>query len=168
MTKSQKTSNVGSPPSFVVEPGVGSKNLHIGQTEEEVLTVLGKPENVTRKYKGQYFYDYPSKGLEVDFGKSGGRVKYLYFFRSGVRGNQGANVVTTHGIRPGAPRRRVLELLGEPQERGAPVELNSGSRFGEWFSYASGLNVQFGEDKRVDMITVTRPHNLPGRSRRRV
>lgn len=143
---------------LVIEPGFGSDDLHIGQTEQEVLTVLGKPESVTRKYKGQYFYNYPSQGMEIDFGKRGGRTKFLYFFRSGVRGNQGAKVVTSHGIKPGDRQRRVLEVLGDPQKAGPATVLNSGTRLGEWFSYASGLNLQFGEDRRIDMITVTKPY----------
>jgi hypothetical protein len=81
----------------------------------------------------------------------------MYFFRSGVRGNQRAKVVTSHGIKPGDTQRRVLDVLGSAHKVGPPAVLNSGTRFGEWSSYASGLNFQFGEDGRIDMITVTKP-----------
>jgi len=140
-----------------VKAGFGSAALHIGQTEEEIKSVLGKPESRTRKYKGEYYYNYPAKGVELDFGKPGGRVKRIFFFRMGVRGNRQAQVVTDAGIKPGDTRERVLGLLGDPSEQGKPVVLNSGIRFGEWFRYSSGVNFEFGEDGRLDMITITSP-----------
>ena len=152
-----KDSNASSAklPEWVVRSGIGADSLHIGQTEQEVLTVLGSPESTTRKYEDQYYLNYPTQGLEIDLKEHGGRIKYLYFFRSGVRGNNGARVVTSKGIRPGDTRQRVLDLLGDPDEKGSPVDLNSGTHFGEWFRYANGINFQFGKDDRVDMITIT-------------
>lgn len=144
-----------SPDTSVIKPGFGSNALHIGQTESEVIAFLGKPESRTRKYEGQYFYNYPNQGLEVDFGKRGGRVEYIFYFREGVRGNAQANVGTDCGIRLGDTKEHVLKAYGDPDEQGAPVVLNSGSRFGEWFRYRAGINFQFGADERVDMITVT-------------
>jgi len=141
----------------ILKPGFGSDALHIGQSEAEVIAVLGKPESRTRKYKGQYFYNYPLRGLEVDFGERGGSVKYIFYFRGGIRGNRQAEVVTDVGVAPGDVRDKVLQLLGPPDERGAPVTLHSGTRFGEWFRYRSGINFQFGDDGRVDMITITWP-----------
>jgi hypothetical protein len=146
-----------------VKAGFGSQTLHIGQTEEQVQSVLGKPESRTRKYKGQYYYNYPGKGIEIDFGKPRGRAKHIFFFRKGVRGNRQARVLTDAGIRPGDTRERVLELLGDPGDRGNPVVLNSGIHFGEWFHYRSGINFQFGQDGRLDMITITSPDRRVGR-----
>lgn len=141
--------------SSVIYPGVGSDDLHLGQIQAEVVATLGKPESTTRKYEGQFFYNYPDLGIEVDFAHRGGRVAYLFFFRQGVRGNRQADVITDRGIRPGDTREKVLNLLGDPEEKGAPTILNSGKHFGEWFSYHAGINLQFGSDGRVDMITIT-------------
>jgi len=120
-----------------------------------VAAILGKPESRTRKYEGQYFYNYPLCGLEVDFGVQGGVVTYIFCFRDGVRGNRQANVTTEGGIAPGDTKERVLAVMGEPDERGEPVSLHSGIRFGEWFRYDAGINFQFGDDGRVDMVTIT-------------
>lgn len=141
----------------VIKAGFGSDALHIGQAEADVVSVLGKPENKTWKYKGQYFYNYPKLGVEVDFGKRGGRVKYIFYFREGIRGNHQADVVTDVGIRLGDTKKDVLKLLGDPDEMGTPITLHSGTHFGEWFRYRGGINFQFGEDERVDMITVMSP-----------
>jgi hypothetical protein len=141
----------------LIKPGFGCDILHLGQSELDVMSALGRPETRTEKYKGQYFYNYPSRGIEVDFARKGGVIAYLFFFREGVRGNRQANVETEQGIGPGDTKEQVLRLLGEPDENGAPEVLNSGVRFGEWFSYRAGINLQFGEDGRVNMITITSP-----------
>lgn len=142
---------------FAMKPGHGSEVLHIGQSESEIIAVLGKPESRTRKYEGEYYYNYPSRGLEFDFGERGGRVRYIFCFREGVRGNRQAAVVTDLGLKPGDTRQRVLRLMGNPQQQGTPVVFRDGTRFGDWVRYANGINFQFGEDGRVDMITITAP-----------
>jgi len=138
----------------VIRPGFGSDDLHLGQTKHDVLTLLGKPEGTTRKYKGQYFLNYPAQGLQVDLGKANGRVKYLYFFRSGVRGNRAATIVTDRGIRLGDTQQAVLKRLGEPQEKGKGVVITPRIRLGDWFHYARGITFEFGDDGRIDMITL--------------
>jgi|ERR1035438_514183 hypothetical protein len=141
----------------VVKPGFGSDALHVGQTESEVVAVLGKPESRTRKYKGEYYYNYPSKGLEVDFGKRGGLIKHIFCFRKGFRGNRQAGVVTDLGVKPGDTQENVLRLMGKPDAKGGPLTLRSGDCLAEWFRYNDGINFQFSEDGRVDMITITSP-----------
>ena len=145
----------------VIMPGYGSQTLHVGQAECEVVGALGKPESRTRKYKGQYFYNYPSRGLQVDFDQQNGeRVANLFYFRDGVGGNRQANVTTDTGIRPGDTRKKVLKLLGDSDEKGSPEILSSGARFGDRFRYRTGINLEFDEDGRVNMITVTRDQEV--------
>lgn len=93
----------------------------------------------------------------MDFRKRGGKTKYIFYFGEGVgvRGNRQADVMTDVGIKPGDTRERVLKLHGDPHKKGAPVTLSDGTRLGEWFRYRSGINFQFGQDGRVDMITIT-------------
>ena len=138
-----------------MKPGFGSDVLHIGQTETEVMTVLGKPESRTKKHKGEFYYNYPKQGLELDFGSRGVAPEVHLCFRESVRGNRQAAVVTDVGLQPGDTRQRVLELMGNPEEGGAPRVPSSGIRFGEWFRYSAGINLQFGEDGCIDMITIT-------------
>jgi hypothetical protein len=140
-----------------MKPGFGSECLHLGQIETEVRELLGKPESITRKHKGQFFYNYPSLGLEVDFGKSGGEVAYLFFFREGFRGNRQGPMETVHGIRPGDSKDKVLQLLGTPSKERASVQLNMGGQLEAWFQYLIGINFQFGPDDSVDMITIVAP-----------
>jgi hypothetical protein len=144
-------------PYWRMKPGFGSGWLHLGQFEREVLERLGKPESVTRKYKGQYFYNYPSLGLEVDFGIRGGSIACLYFFREGFRGNRQSPMETVYGIRPGDSRERVLESLGQPTSEGKAVTLNMGGTLEAWFRYDIGINFQFASDDAINMITLTSP-----------
>ena len=143
------------PTAMVLKPGFGSSTLHLGQTEAEVKAILGKPESCTRKYEGQYFFNYPLRGLQVDFGVQGGVVTYIFYFRDGVRRNCQANVLIEGGIAPGDTKEKVLARMGEPNERGEPVTLHSGIRFGEWFHYDAGITFEFGDDGKVDMVTIT-------------
>lgn len=136
-------------------PSFGSDLLHLGQEEEEVRAQIGNPASITRRHKGQYFYNYPDIGLEVDFGTRGGRVSYLFFFRDGFRGNRPGPMETIQGIRPGDPTSKVLQLLGRPTKQGEPVKLDMGGQLEAWFHYGIGINFQFGSDDVVNMITIT-------------
>ena len=140
-----------------IRAGFGADTLHLGQTKEELVSSIGKPESITRKYRGQYFLNYPSQGVQVDLGNSRGRVKYLYFFRRGVRGNEAAKIVTDRGIRPGDTQKKVLRRLGEPQEKGRGVVITPKLRLGDWFHYHEGITFEFGGDECIDMITITSP-----------
>ena len=163
-----KTWGLSSLTKLLIRPGFGAESLHLGQSKSGVLSTVGKPESITRKYRGQYFLNYPTQGLQVDLGRSTGSVRYLYFFRSGVRGNHAATVATDRGIRPGDTQQKVLKRLGKPQEKGSGVAITERLRLGDWFHYADGMTLEFGDDKRVDMITIARPAKLTSRPSRRV
>jgi len=137
---------------LIVRPGYGSRELHLGQDEKQVRELLSEPESV-RRYapEGQYFYNYPGVGIELDFGKKGGCVKYVYFFRKGVQNHRQANVVTTDGLGLADRRSKVLKLLGKPDKTGG------GTYYGEWMTYNKGITLEFGVDHRIDMITIHRP-----------
>jgi hypothetical protein len=141
---------------WIMKPGFGSECLHLGQSEEHVRKFVGTPESITRKYKGQYFYNYPGLGLEVDFGERGGDAAYLFFFRQGFRGNRQGSMKTVHGISPGDKREKVLKLLGPPTSEGESVALNMGGSLDAWFQYDIGINFQFGPDDVINMITIAK------------
>lgn len=139
---------------LVVRPGYGAKELHLRQTERRVRELLGKPESIIRKFAGQYFLNFLSKGIQVDVGKKGGRTKHIYFFRKGVNGYSEAPVVTVDGLGVADTRGKVLRLKGKPQKSGKPFVLNWGEYVGEWWFYNDGINFTFGQDHRVDMISI--------------
>ena len=139
-----------------MEPGFGSASLHLGQSEQEVEAVLGHRQSLTRKFAGQYFYNYPKLGLEIDFGQRGGNAKYLYFFRSGFRGNTSTEMFTTGNIRPGDSRSKVLDVFGKPQRESEAVPFMNRS-IDAWSHYDIGINFQFGPDDYINMITISCP-----------
>jgi hypothetical protein len=141
---------------LVIRPGFGAKTLHLGLSQQEVRESLGKPSSVTRKYEGQYFFNYANLGIEVDFGQKDGHITYIFFFRKGVSGHQQtAMVKTAEGILLGDSKEKVLEALGPPDGESPAVELSSGGTVAAWFRYDIGLNFQFSSDDLVDMITVS-------------
>lgn len=146
---------------LIVRPGYGAKELHLRQTECQVRELLGTPESIIRKFAGQYFLNFLSKGIQVDIGKKGGRAKHIYFFRKDVNGYSEAPVVTLDGLRVADTRSKVLRLKGKPHRSGKPLVLNWGKYVGEWWFYNDGINFTFGRDHRVDMISI-----LPSRRTR--
>ncbi|GAC1646546.1 MAG: hypothetical protein NVS9B15_04670 [Acidobacteriaceae bacterium] len=128
--------------------------MHLGQSRKEIVETFGEPESITSQYRGEYYLNYPSIGFEVDIGSRNGVAKYMFFFREGVRGHSGADVILEGGLKLGDTRFQVIKILGEPSKSGDPTTLNSGESFGEWFSYSFGVNLQFGTDNRIDMITI--------------
>lgn len=141
---------------LVVQPGYGSEQLHLGQNEREVRDLLGAPDSITRKFEGQYFYNYHPLGIQLDFGKRGGRVRYIYFFRGGVRNYRRAKMATSDALSVGDRRSKVLSRRGRPDQKGEAFVLNWGEFSGEWMTYDDGINFQFGRDHKVDMIAIAR------------
>jgi len=142
---------------WLMIPGFGSSLLHRGQTELEVETVLGKRESLTRKFKGQYFYNFPSQGIEVDFGRRGGVVEYLFFFREGFRGNSKSLMFTLENIQPGDPREKVLRVFGRPQAEDQRRPFLGRRTLDAWLHYDAGINFQLGTDDCINMITICAP-----------
>jgi hypothetical protein len=164
MTAKPDSSRQRDPMMLILRPGRGSAEIYLGQNEKQVRRILGVPRSIVGKYKAQYFYNYPALGIEVDFGKKGGRAKYLYFFREGVRKHRQAAVVTTDGLKPADPRTKVLRKLGRPDRSGKGITLTDGGFFGEWMTYNQGITFEFGPDHRIDMITILRPKVLRKRA----
>jgi hypothetical protein len=139
---------------LVVRKGYGADQLHLRQTERQVREFLGKPESITRKFKGQYFLNYFRNGIQVDIGRPGGWVRHIYFFRESVRKYSGARMATTDGLKVGDPRTKVLRLLGKPHKSGKPFILHWGEYVGEWWWYKEGISFTFGRDHRADAISI--------------
>ncbi|HZQ17926.1 MAG TPA: hypothetical protein VFA90_04325 [Terriglobales bacterium] len=152
MTENEQASGL-----LMIRPGYGADNLHLGQTESEIVIALGQPESRTRKYKGEYYYNYPGLGFEFDFGQRGGLVRYIFCFREGFRRNRQARVVTDRGIKPGDSKEAVLKLMGRPDAQGKATTLHFGDRLAAWFRYNDGINFQFDDDGRIEMITIAAP-----------
>jgi len=141
----------------VVQPGFGSAGVHLGQTEQEVKIGLGKPDRIIRKFKDSYFYIYQGKGINLDFGKRGGKLKIIFFYQEGAKNPQDTKVRTDRGVRLGESRSKVLRIYGEPDQRGDPFVLHSGDYFREWFYYTEGIQFRFNQDKKIDEISISRP-----------
>jgi hypothetical protein len=75
---SQKIMDPSPWPGGALQAGEGTSDLYIGQSASEVEGVLGKPEKI-RKFGSEYFYQYFSLGVDVEFGKRHNRSKRLFF-----------------------------------------------------------------------------------------
>src|SRR6266404_3791727 len=137
-------------------PGYGTNEIRLGQTESQAKAVLGMPDQRTRKHQGYYFYIYKKKGLDLDFGKRGGKLKVIFFFQKDVYEHDRAKIITDRGIRLGDSRSRVLEVYGEPDQRGESCILHNGDYFREWFFYSDGIQFSFSRHNKVDEISISR------------
>jgi hypothetical protein len=140
----------------VVCSGYGTNEIRLGQTERQAKAVLGMPDKRIRKHKGYYFFIYLKRGMDLDFGKRGGKLKFIFFFRNGVYEHDQAKIITDRGVRLGDSRSRVLELYGEPDQMGDACILHNGNYFREWFYYSAGIQFSFSRNHKVDEISVSR------------
>lgn len=140
----------------VAWPGYGTEEIRLGQTESQVKEVLGRPDRRIRKHRGYYFYVYKGKGLDLDFGKRGGKLKAIFFFQKGVYEHDKAKIITDRGIRLGNLRSRVLETYGEPDQKGEAFVLHTGKAFHEWFYYFEGIQFRFSIDNKVEEVSISR------------
>jgi hypothetical protein len=141
----------------ILKSGLGSQDICLGQTEKQVRSILGKPNSIIRRLKGSYFYVYNELGVDLDFAKSGGKVKIVFWYREGCQSHKGAQVITDRGIELGDTRSKVLNLYGIPDKQGGPLMLPNGRYSGEWFFYQEGIQFELGSDRKVDVISVCPP-----------
>ena len=140
----------------VVWPSYGTNEIRLGQTESQAKAVLGMPDQRIRKHDGYYFYVYKKKGLDLDFGKRGGKLKVIFFFQKGIYEHDRAKIITDRGIRLGDSRSKVLRSYGAPDQKGDPFILHTGNRFSEWFYYSDGIQFRFSIENKVDEISISR------------
>jgi hypothetical protein len=115
---------------------------------------LGEPERV-RRFVDQYFLQYFSLGVDVDFGTPSGKAKQLVFYDAGVEGHTRRAPVRLDGIRLHAPKSRVIKLLGKPDREGGLVMVAGQGK--TWIYYAAGLQLDFDSDDRLIIIIVFDP-----------
>src|SRR2546423_5344989 len=151
----------------VVWPGYGTDEIRLGQRESHAKAVFGIPDERIRKYDGYYFYVYKKRGVDLDFGKRGGKLKVIFFFQKGVYEHDRAKIVTERGIRLGDSRSRVLEVYGEPDEKGESFILHTGEYFREWFYYSDGIQFRFSPKNKVDEISISRRKKKPLRAEKK-
>ena len=141
----------------VIKSGIGLNDIRLGQTEEQVSSILGRPNKIIRRLRGSYFYVYNEGGMDLDFQKKGGKVKIILFYREGSQGHKGAQVITDRDIEPGDSGSKVLSSYGNPDKRGGPLSLPNGRYSGEWFFYEEGIQFELGSDRKVSVISVSPP-----------
>jgi hypothetical protein len=141
----------------IVKAGVGFEKVRLGQTENEVRMVLGKPDRVIRRFEDSYFLIYSDLGMDLDFGERGGRLKIIFFYRNGVQGHREARMRTDRGVRLGDTHSKVLSIYGDPNSRSSLTGLPSGKHPSEWIYYNEGIQFDLGVDNRVEVISVSLP-----------
>jgi len=135
---------------WIVSAGKGSESLFIGETEAEVVTLLGQPQSVS-KYETHHYYLYPKLGLQVDFNPKTRKAKSLLFHRNGVNGYRQSPAETIEGLSPGAAKRAVLDALGKPDKT------KTGTSAGDWFWYQRGIQFDFDEHGVVNVMIIFDP-----------
>jgi hypothetical protein len=140
----------------VVRPGQGTDEIYLGQRETEVREILGKPDHTIRRFRDSYFYIYKRKGMDLDFGKKSGKLKVIFFYRKGCEGHGAAKVITDKGVLPGDTRAKVVRTYGSPDDQHTASVFRDGFYLREWFFYRVGIQFQFGPDRRVDIISISR------------
>jgi len=110
----------GSSPKWNEDGYTSLGGVSLGQTEEEVKSILGIPDGIysgagytTYTYYGGEDYDYGSGVLRSSFG-SDGQVSAIQF--SGGQNISRWECPNIAGIRPGDETEKITETLGPPEE----------------------------------------------------
>jgi hypothetical protein len=135
-------------------PGRGTSDLHVGQSVNDIESVLGGPDE-KRPLADQFFYVYRKQGIDVDFGASRQRVERLFFYDENVEGHSRRPTISIDGIGFRTPKTKVINVLGKPQCEGGPVRV--ANRKKTWIYYDSGLQFDFDSQNRVIIISVCDP-----------
>src|SRR5215472_11884274 len=83
---------------WIVYAGKGSTSFFIGETEGDVVSLLGQPQSVLSQFEGHRYYRYPQLGLEVDFNPQTLLAKALSFHRNRVNGYRQSPAETVEGL----------------------------------------------------------------------
>ena len=137
---------------WIVCAGKGSTSLFIGETEEDVVTLLGQPQSIISKFDQHRYYLYPQLGLQVDFNPKTRLIKTLSFLRNQVDGYRQSPAETTEGLAPGVTKRLILDVLGKPDNSNAGAESVRG-----WFWYQQGIQFDFDKHDVVDVMIIFDP-----------
>jgi hypothetical protein len=146
---------------MITRPGRGMENIVLGCSTEDVERVLGRPDSVT-EYSDDIWWSFFDRGIDCCFGRNEKRLTAMNFFRDGVSKHKQAKVVTESNIGPGSQRPMILERFGQPSESGDRWQDRNGIWHRAWTSYYSGIAFEFGDDDKVDIMTVLAPRNQAG------
>lgn len=140
-----------------LRPGFGSKSLHLGMSEEVVKEILGSPERTIHRFVGSHYYVYKDRGISLDFGKRGGRLKTIFCYRGNGEGHRDSGASTDMKVKVGDRKETIVKTYGTPDRQGNPVLSRDGTLVADWYFYDSGIQFDFGLEGLVDVLIVCKP-----------
>lgn len=139
---------------LALKPGFGCEELHLGQTEQQVVELLGLPEKVTRDLPDSYYYEYRAHGIDLDFGAKREPLKII-FFRSS-RNKDALSLSARIGtVRLGSSRSEVLRQFGQPDQSGEGFVLSSGEYKGAWLYFTEGMQFDLDSSEHVETMSIS-------------
>jgi hypothetical protein len=134
-----------------LEPGFGAPDLHLGQSQGQVIDLWNEPDRKEQLEVSQYFI-YDRLKLEVEFQK--GRVERLFFFKPA--GSKGSIEIRRKQVSYGMSRTQLVRKFGKPAEQGkGRTILDKYVR--SWISYPTGVQFEFGKNGKLELITIFWP-----------
>ena len=100
----------------VVIEGHGWKHIVLGATRDDIVNVLGKPDQ-TIPYDDAYFFDYYQQGIQINFDKSSNTAYTIFFYNNQIGSKQFApfSKGTDKGINFTNTADEVIQTYGKPQ-----------------------------------------------------
>ena len=144
-------------PASLILPGEGITGVSIGDTAEMVVATLGDPQGkTTRVVAGQdspilEYFMYKPLGLDIFFQDE--RVKTIFLYNEGSEDHHIFPGRSPNGIHLGSTRSDVLELLGEPEDKGA------GAFQDRLYMYRHGIDFTVLPDDTIHHIVLRPPTN---------
>lgn len=102
----------------VIIKGQGWKHIVLGATRENIVNVLGKPDQTIPYYNDIYFLDYYQQGIQINFDKNSNTAHAIFFYNNQTDSKQFVPFTkgTDKGINFTSTDDDVLQKYGKPQK----------------------------------------------------
>ncbi len=126
--------------------GQGWKHIVLGTPNDEIMNMLGKPNNI-QTFSDAYFYDYYKEGIEINLNRSSNMVDVIFFYNNQADRKQYSafNKKTSKNIGFDNSLEDVTQKYGKPQK-----DFSGNDKGIEWRRLAySNIDFYFENGKMV-------------------
>lgn len=101
----------------VIIEGQGWKNIVLGATRDDIVNILGKPDQ-TIPYSDVYFFDYYQQGIQINFDKTSDAAQTIFFYNNQADSKQFSAFTkqTNKAVGFDSTVNEVIQKYGKPQK----------------------------------------------------
>jgi hypothetical protein len=130
---------------MTIKAGYGSDRVHLRQSSQDLVKLLGAPEKRRNSGALRQYWLYPAEHFECIVSRRSGRVLSLFFHAGNPFGESDIFAATEEKVRRMYP--------SKPLEGGG-FRLSTGDFVGRWLSFDEGIGFHFDEKGKLRTVSV--------------